>query len=253
MPHFIIPYLMKKIISILSVITLLSACKEKKSFTLSGHVDGLKKGTLYLQKMKDTLIVNLDSIQINGDANYHLTTNLKEPRLLFLYLDKIDGDKNDDIIDFFAEPGEMTLNTSLDNFELDAKITGSENQIRWEKYQDMLKQFNTNSLELIQENFEAHKNKDSTAIATSRKKYENLLKRKYLYTVNYAIGNKDYAIAPFLALTEIYDANIKYLDTIYSALDKPIKKSIYGKELKKYIKGRKKEEKLADKVIEKRS
>lgn len=64
MPHFIIPYLMKKIISILSVITLLSACKEKKSFTLSGHVDGLKKGTLYLQKMKDTLIVNLDSIQI---------------------------------------------------------------------------------------------------------------------------------------------------------------------------------------------
>ena len=65
------------------------------------------------------------------------------------------------------------------------------------------------------------------------------MKRKYLYTVNFAITNKEYEIAPYLAVSEIFDANIKYLDTIYTSLKPKVRKSKYGKALKDYIEERK--------------
>lgn len=37
--------------------------------TVSGNVKGLKKGTLYLQKVNDTVLITVDSLQIKGDGN----------------------------------------------------------------------------------------------------------------------------------------------------------------------------------------
>jgi hypothetical protein len=57
------------------------------------------------------------------------------------------------------------------------------------------------------------------------------------------VNNKNSEIAPYIALAEIYNANVKYLDTIYNALPKEIANSKYGLELDKFIKKRKEEEK----------
>ena len=53
------------------------------------------------------------------------------------------------------------------------------------------------------------------------------------------MNNSDYEIAPYLVLSEAYDANIKYLDTVYHGLSPRVKDSKYGKELEAYIKVRK--------------
>jgi hypothetical protein len=37
--------------------------------------------------------------------------------------------------------------------------------------------------------------------------------RSYLFA-DFALNNRDYEIAPYIALSEIYDINLKYLDTI---------------------------------------
>ena len=73
---------------------------------------------------------------------------------------------------------------------------------------------------------------------SSVEQYENLLKRRYLYTVNFAINNKDYEVAPYLAISEVYDANIKYLDTIYNSLTPKVKESKYGRSLQEFLKER---------------
>ena len=109
---------------ILSIITL-SSCSKSVDFKVTGTVKGLKKGTIYLQKIQDTSIVNLDSLVVDGNPDFALTTDLKEPEVLYLYLDKKDASEYDDRILFFAEPGEMTITTSLKNFESFAAITGS--------------------------------------------------------------------------------------------------------------------------------
>ena len=99
----------------------------------------------------------------------------------------------------------------------------------------MMSKFNNKDLDLYKENFDAWKDNDSVLAEKTIDERNNLLKRKYLYTVNFAINNKDSEVSPYLAITEIYNANIKLLDTINNSLTPKVKASKYGKELQIFI------------------
>ena len=43
---------------------------------VSGKVDGLRKGTLFLQKILDSTLVNVDSIVINGEPEFEFRTEI---------------------------------------------------------------------------------------------------------------------------------------------------------------------------------
>ena len=45
---------------------------------ITGSIDGLKKGTLYLQKISDSLIKNVDSIEIDGNNDFKLGDNITD-------------------------------------------------------------------------------------------------------------------------------------------------------------------------------
>ncbi|MFD2516697.1 DUF4369 domain-containing protein [Salinimicrobium flavum] len=238
---------MKKLGLLLLIIFSVTACsKDEKNLTINGKIQGLKKGTLYLQKIEDTSLVTLDSVVIKGNENFTFETFIEDPQVLYLYLNKVDHSEFDDRIMFFAEPGEMVVNTTLKNFEKDAIVEGSENQKKFIEYRKMIQQFNSRNLELIQANLQAQKEKNGARIDSTSKEYENLIKRKYLYTVNFAINNKDLELAPYLAISEVYDANIKYLDTIYKVLTPEVKNSKYGKSLEDFLRERKEQEKKTE-------
>jgi len=234
---------MKKLSILFLAIIAFSSCNNKESnLVVNANIEGLKKGTVYLQKIEDSLMLSLDSVIVNGDANISLETYIESPQMMYLYLNKVDNSQYDDRIDFFAEEGEVTIKTSLEKFGTDVEITGAKNQEKLEEYRKMMARFNDKNLDLIKENFEAQQQKDEDKLMAIDKQYEGLLKRKYLYTVNFAINNKDLELAPYLALSEVFDANIKYLDTIYTSLEPKVKKSMYGKKLKDFLKERKTEE-----------
>jgi hypothetical protein len=69
------------------------------------------------------------------------------------------------------------------------------------------------------------------------------LKRKYLYSTNFAVNHADNEVAPYVALAEIYDINLKYLDTIHKSMTPKVAKSLYGKKLTEYYNERKNSEK----------
>ena len=71
---------------------------------------------------------------------------------------------------------------------------------------------------------------------------QDLLKRKYLYTTNFAVNNGDHEVAPYVALADIYDINLKYLDTIQKSMSPKVSKSLYGKKLNEFYATRKKQE-----------
>ncbi|CAL67320.1 DUF4369 domain-containing protein [Christiangramia forsetii] len=240
---------MKKLALLLVILISFTSCSEKESnLIVSGEIKGLKKGTLYLQKIDDTSLVNIDSVIVDGDPMFSMETYIESPQIMYLYLEKVDNNTYDDRIDFFADKGEISINTKLEKFETSAKIVGSVNQEKLVEYRKMISRFNDQNLDLIKASFEAEKSQDEDKLMEIDKKYDGLLKRKYLYTVNFAINNKNHEIAPYLALSEVFDANIKYLDTIYNSLAPKVKKSKYGKELKSFLKERRKEEKLEAKV-----
>ena len=53
---------MKQLIPFLLVLTIFSCSKVEPNMAVTGQIKGLKKGTLYLQQLKDTMLVVLDSV-----------------------------------------------------------------------------------------------------------------------------------------------------------------------------------------------
>ncbi|MGB1362759.1 MAG: DUF4369 domain-containing protein, partial [Flavobacteriaceae bacterium] len=210
---------------------------------LSGTVEGLRKGTLYLQKIQDSLMVNVDSVVVDGSPDFKFKTEIESPEIYYLYLNKEDGDSLNDRILFFAEKGEISINTLLKTFESSAKVTGSENQELLQEYRKLARQFNQKNLEYIQAYFtEAKEDNNNKTLDSIQAAMDNLLKRRYLYALNFASTHGDNVIAPFIALTEVYDANIIFLDTVASKLTDKVKASKYGKEFLEFIATRKADE-----------
>ncbi|WP_299129321.1 DUF4369 domain-containing protein [uncultured Winogradskyella sp.] len=207
------------------------------NFTLKGNIKGLKKGMVYLQKNGDsTDIIDLDSVAVMGEKEFVLQTNLKEPILLYLKLFKNDGEEH--YIPFFGDKGETTINTSLKLFSYDAEIKGSKTQDLLNEYTKVMSNFKDQNLEIIEQSLLAKKANDTIASDSLKKRSTTLIKRKYAYTIQFALNHKDNIIAPYLALYEVPAANTVYIDSIYNGLTKDIKTSFYGKKLAKLIETR---------------
>lgn len=216
----------------------LLACAEKDSentMTVSGQVKGLKKGTLYLQHIPDSTLVTLDSLQIKGDGNFSFKTELSSPELFYLYLNKKDNNDINDRITFFGEPGNITINTSWNTFDTKAEIKGSEVHLKFEEYKKVMSRFNSENLEILQSAFNPEIRKDSIATDSIQKASDRIIKRGYLYALNFALNNKNSPIAPFIAVKEVPDANVKYLDSIYNSLSPEVADSKYGRQLADHL------------------
>lgn len=231
-----------KALSLLILISIVVSCGKDKeaNFTLKGSIKGLKKGVVYLQKDGDSSIVDLDSVVITGQPEFTLKTNIDEPILLYLKLFKNDGEEH--YIPFFADKGITEIKTSLNKFNFDAEIKGSKQQDLLNEYTKVMSKFNDQNLQLIEATFLAQKENDSIAIDSLNKATETLIKRKYSYTIQFALNNKDNMIAPYLALYEIPEANPVYIDSVYNGLTEEIKNSLYGKKLGEAIANRSSEE-----------
>nr|WP_314865752.1 DUF4369 domain-containing protein [uncultured Flavobacterium sp.] len=236
---------MKKISIAFVTMTLLLACSEKKlenNLHLTGNIKGLKKGTLYVQRVNNNKLIALDTIAIDGNSNFETNIELKSPEMLYLFLDRGVSNSLDNNLLFFAEPGNVNIDTNLENYIADAKVTGSKNQDLYYEFKKVDNRFQEEELGLIEKKFNAIKSNNEKEIATITAKQESNIKRKYLYATNFIINNKDYEVAPYLALSEIYDINMKYLDTIQKSLSPKVTQSLYGKKLTKYIASVKKQQ-----------
>jgi len=234
---------MRKFIGILIVLGFIACGKETKgNLTITGNVDGLKEGTLFLQKVQDTSLITLDSMVVNGDAHFTFHTTIEEPQILYLYLSKKDYNELNDRIDFFAEPGEMTIHTTLRRFVNDVQITGSQNNQDLKSFKEFMTKYNTKELMLLRDGMNAQKEADTKKVNEINDQIAHYSKSRMRYILNYAFTNNDKEITPYIVTTETYDANIRFLDTIYGQLTPRIAESKYGKELKELIEKRKSED-----------
>jgi len=236
---------MRKLIIAIASVAIFASCSEKKSennLEITGTVKGLKKGKLYIQRVQDTTLVVLDTIVLNGTSTFESNIDLDSPEMLYLFLDRGVSNSIDNNLLFFAEPGKINIDTELEFFLGKAKITGSKNHELYEQYKDIVSKFNDQQLELVKDEVLALKGKKTISEAENTKKQDALLKRRYLYAANFALTNADHEIAPYIALTDIYDMNIKFLDTIQKSMTPSVAKSKYGKKFNEFMIERKKQE-----------
>ena len=232
----------------LFVLILITGCEPKPksnidNMIVKGKIEGLRKGKLYIQKIEDTLLVNIDSTLIKGTPNFGFEIPIDTAEIFYLYLEKEDGDSLNDRILFFGEKGTIEINTLLKTFDSSAEIKGSKNQELLQEYLSFNKKFNEQNLELIEGFYKAQLKKNSKKSDSLQQKIDNLLRRRYLYTINFAAQNTDQNIAPYLALTEVYDANLSLLDSIAVKMTPEVRNSKYGIEFVNYLKERRSTEK----------
>lgn len=207
--------------------------------TIQGKIEGIKKGKLYLERITDSIPMVVDSVIFNGTEQFAFGLNIEEPEMVYLYLEKTENTPINDFLAVFLEPGTIEIETTLKNFEREARVTGSANHDKWVEYQELARRFQEKRLELIQETYEAEMNKNASKVLEINRKNQTLIQSKYMSTVNFAVNNSALEIAPYIALYEIFDINTAYLDTIYNNLTESVKQSKYGLELENYIVERK--------------
>ena len=231
---------MKKI-SVIGLLLLIVACSQEKelgNMVVQGKIKGIKKGTLYLKKMRDTLIVSVDSIRLFGKDSFTLSDNITSPEMYFLSLDQ-----NQSTLSFFGEEGIITINDQVEKFGVSPVIEGSINQKILESYKEVAKKFQGKQLDLLAANMQAQKDRDLETSQSLRKKAEKQNLKKYIFTINFALNNSDTEAAAYITLTELVNANVKYLDSINNSLTKKVKQSYYGEKLAEFIKNIKETEK----------
>ena len=223
---------MKKALIIISTIIIMGCNSNIDNMSVSGNVDGLMKGTLFLQSQKDSVVVNLDSMYLKGDGNFKLSTYINEPDIFYLYLDKQDGDSLNDIITFFGNKGDIQINTRLNTFDTSFEISGSENSDLLNEYNSIIRKYNMQNLDLLEIFYNAQIENNQTRIDSVNSELENLIRKKYLYTLNFSITNSANEISPYIAVSQIPDANVDLLRKVYDTLPESIQDSKYGKILK---------------------
>lgn len=224
---------MKKVGLLLLVVMAVVACSKENENTMyvKASVKGLKKGTFYLQKQVDSMIVSVDSISVDGREDFLMTDEVLSPEMYYLTLGN-----SSKRISFFGEKDTVYISSQLDLFGLKAKVKGSANQELLDNFSEIQQKFNNQKLDLMKEEFEARKANSQDSIDMVAKKLKNWERKKYLYATNFAVKNANFEVSPYIALTDLFDANIGLLDTINNSLTPSIKESKYGKQLDVYIK-----------------
>ena len=194
--------------------------------TVNVNIKNFKKGNIYLQKISDSTLINVDSIFVTNEKPITLSHDLESPELFYLYLD---GSSIDKRIKFFAEKGNININTSLEKFNSDFIVSGSSSDSVYRDYLKVIRKFNNNSLDLIELSFKLSKNNLKDSLKIVQKNIEALNKRQYLFNLNYAVNNGDSFISPLIAINEFSQSSKVVLDTIRSSMSEEVLASKYGK------------------------
>jgi hypothetical protein len=194
--------------------------------TVKVNVENFKKGNIYLQKISDSALINVDSIFVKKNESIILKYNIDSPELFYLNLDVSDIDNR---IEFFGEKGEINIDTSLEKFNSDFKISGSSIDSLYRDYLSVIKKFNNQKLDLIQLSFNLTKTELDDSLIKVQNQIKSLDKRQYLYNLNYTVSNGNSFISPLVAINEFSESGKIVLDTIKNSMSKQVLESKYGK------------------------
>jgi hypothetical protein len=194
--------------------------------TVNVKVENFKKGNVYLQKISDSALINVDSIFVKKNESIILKYDIDSPELFYLNLDVSNIENR---IEFFGEKGEINIDTSLEKFNSDFKISGSSIDSIYRDYLSVIKKFNNQKLDLIQLSFNLTKTELDDSLIKVQNQIKSLNKRQYLYNLNYTVSNGNSFISPLIAINEFSESGKIVLDTIKNSMSKQVLESKYGK------------------------
>ena len=217
---------MKKLLLIYFLLILTSCENSENNMTVKVNVENFKKGNIYLQKISDSTLINVDSVFVKKNEPIILKSKIDSPELFYLNLDVSNIENR---IEFFGEKGEININTSLEKFNSDFIISGSSTDSIYRTYISVIKKFNNQRLDLIKLSFDLAKIEMNDSLVKIQNQINSLNKRQYLYNLNYVVSNGKSYLSPLIAINEFSDSGKIVLDTIKNSMSNEVLNSKYGK------------------------
>lgn len=225
----------KRIIVFFLILGFLACENKPPDFVIEGEIEGLKKGKLYLQKIKDSTLINIDSVEFYNTSQFRIERDLEYPEVMYLQLKKDTIETTDNFVSFFADKGKLTVKAKLDQFMF-AELEGDYvNQQKFQEYSEIIKRFGDQKLDLIEAEINARKNKNQDKLDSINESYNKMNRRRYFFAINFAFGHPDLEVSPYILINHAEYINTKYLDSVYQSFDKSVQKSYYGKQLNDLI------------------
>jgi hypothetical protein len=148
--------------------------------------------------------------------------------LFYILLDRNQTDDIDNRIPFFGQAGEVSIQTTLDDYVTKAEVSGSPTQEIYNAYLRVIRQFNNEELDLLAAYLQVQISQNADSLTLVEQQTASLSKRKILFTVNFAVNNANSVVAPYLALSELPTVSKSLLDTIEASMSDDVANSRYG-------------------------
>ncbi|MGN6439213.1 MAG: redoxin domain-containing protein [Agriterribacter sp.] len=231
---------MQKLILVIACIATLCSCgnNDKTSgktpgdstFVLSGTIDGLDSGWIYLfniqkdQEVPDSAKIEKGKFEFKGAA--------AEPQFAVLTFDEASQQKP---LSFFLESGKIQVTASKDSL-FKGKVSGSATQDEYQKFYTSYEIIDNKQRELYMKYQQASMSGDVNTAEQVRKDFEALEKENKDLVVKFAKENPGSYAAPFLiAQNFLAEPDAAELQPLYNGLKENIKASHFGTVIKKAL------------------
>jgi peroxiredoxin len=194
----------------------------KGKLDLSGEIEGMDTGKIEILYLKGDSIKS-DTVQVeNGKFEY--SKQIEEP----LYMGARILGAPDQVVSFFADPGELELKGFRDSMWV-SKVTGGPTQTLFlqfiEKYEEVMK-----PAESLKKAFEAaQQSQNENEIMRIQQEYRNLEDSAKSFQKNFVFVNRNSILAPYFSLNNLNEPGKEdLLKSIYDTLTPAVKKSYFG-------------------------
>ena len=213
----------------LAVIIMASCTKApKNAFLISGTVDSVFNGTVYLQKRVDAPLITIDSAQLSG-GKFSFRGIIDYPEVYYI---TIPATKSS--VPFFIEPAEINvdINSKIINR---TKITGSKSQVDYDNYLDMLDQYNAK----LKESNQMYNTAAELGDFVKVRYYDSLMtaldEQRSQFSKNYVLQNNSSFVSPYIIYRNSYTYEMEELDKALGSFDTSLSHSIYTGFMNDYL------------------
>lgn len=220
----------KNLFIALLAVVMMASCTQvpKNEFTITGSIDSLFDGMVYLQKRVDAPLVTIDSAQITG-GKFALKGTAVYPEVYYL---TIPATKSS--IPFFVEPAAITVNVNTKEINK-TKIIGSKTQNEYDRYVDLLDQYNTKIRESYKLYNEAMEAKDQVKAHYYDSLTNTIDQEREQFSKKYAMENNKSFISPYIVYRNSWSYSMDDLEKSLDNFDTTLSHSLYTGFLKAYL------------------
>lgn len=208
---------------------IMSSCNSSNQYKLTGKLDGMTEGKIYLSKLQENDLVKIDSTDLIEGA-FSFSGKVDSPDLYYI---EIQGKRTP--IQIFLENSKITVTASLENLN-DAKIEGSANQTVYDSFVASQKEFQQKQKALYEEYKKASEAQNQTAVDSIEAIYDQLDADKMTASKEFVKANPNSVAAGFIAYRSFsYQLEGNELEEVYNTLGENVKTSVYGVRIKEKI------------------